>query len=159
MPIFDTINNLQFYVQNVTIPQIADIVETETKDELNKQVEDKLYKNAFIDDDFYQHSFGLRNSAMAEMMEIGNNRVGKGIFIDIYLDPKSNYYSYYGNQNVTDKIVDFLNDGHRGYYKSRSIEYKGRGFFESTYQNLVKGNKLKNRISQRLKQLGYQLSR
>lgn len=159
MPIFDTITNLQLYVENVTIPQISDIVETEVKEELNKQVEEKVYKNAFVNDEFYQHTFGLKDSAESERMKIGNSRIGKGIYIDIYLNPKSSYYSYYGNVNITNKIVDFLDSGHKGYYKSRAINFKGRGFFESTYQNLMKGGKLKKTVINRLKQLGYQISR
>lgn len=165
MPVFDTVNNLQFYVQNVTIPQIADVVQTELKNELNEQVEKTLYNDAYsgVDDDFYSHTFGLRNSAMSEIMNIGNNRVGKGLFIDIYLDPKSNYYSYYPeglNTNVTDKIVGWLNDGFSGgRYKEFTINGKKRGFFESTYNNMIKSGKLKSIIKNNLRRLGYQLSR
>lgn len=168
MPVFDTIKNLQLYIQNVTIPQIADVVETEVKNELNKQVEKTVYKDAFVgvNDEFYSHSFGLRDSAMADIMSIGNNLVGKGLFLDIYLNPKSSYYSEDGTENVTSWIVELLNDGHGngtpnkgGYYKGKAINYKGRGFFELTYQNLIKSGELKKTIKNRLKQLGYQISR
>jgi len=163
VPIFNKISNLVGYIEIVTIPEIANVIETEGKEELNKQVEEKLYKDAFVgNSDFYTHTFGIRNSAMAEMMKVGNSRVGKGILIDIYINPKSSYYSFYptdSKENVTDKIVNWLDGGHSGRYKNFNIDYKGRGFFESTYKNLAKGGKLKKAIIRNLKRFGYVIGR
>lgn len=161
MPVFDTLDLLQSYVESVTIPQIADIVEKETLEALNKEVEDKIYSNVFDsieNDDFYEHTFGLRDSAMVDKASGGNNRVGVTL-LDFYLDPKSNYYAFYGGENVTDKIVKFLSDGHKGFYKGKAINYQGRNIFEGALNRLLKGSSLKKIITSNLKRLGYVIGR
>lgn len=163
MPLFETLDEIEVYVKGTTIPEISKIVKIVGKEVLNERVEKEVYDNVALNtgftEDFYENTFGLREASEASETNYVDVMEGSGLLIDIYLNPKSKYTAFYGGQDVTDKIVQFLDMGHKGYYKNLTIDYEGRHFFDKAFNDLTKGGKLKKRITEYLKKMGYVISR
>ncbi len=158
MPIFETLSETFKYVREVTMVEIADEGGDIAEEKLNARVEQNLYANV-NSSDFYENTFGLRNTAMSQQVRYGNGVENNGLLVDIFLDPKSNYPSYYGGQNQSEMIVQFLDQGHGGFYKGIKIDYEGRNIFNDTMKDLKKGGSLKSGIQDKLKKLGYVITR
>jgi hypothetical protein len=158
MPEFGTINQLDAYIRGVTIDkEIVPIIKIVSKEKLNERVESEVYENSLLngDDDFYENTFGLRDAAIATDTKLGIN----GNLVETGIKPKGKYESYYGSEDVTDKIVELLDQGHEGFFKGNAITYEARDFIEKAQNDLTKNNTLKKRITNKLKSLGYVISR
>ena len=160
MPVFKTIPSMDAYILGVTIrKEIIPIVKIVTEEKLNDRVESEIYDNVALggNDDFYSNTFGLRKSA--ESIIHGSGIVNDGSIVETRLKPKGKYEAYYGNEDVTDDIVELLNNGHKGFYKNLSINDKGRHFIQEAQKDLTRGGELKKRVSNALKKIGYKISR
>ena len=156
MPVFGTLSQLDTYVKKVTIERtIVPLVEVISKEKLNNRVESEIYKKSAGSNDFYSNTFGLRNAATSTKTKYGN-----GTHVETHVQPKGKYTSYYGKEDITDMIVEWLNNDHKnGFYKGYEISGKGRGFIEKAQKDLTVGGELKKRISNALKTRGYVISR
>jgi len=80
LPVFETLDGLTNYVSVVTIPEMSVMASAIVKKELNQQVEDRVYGDVFNgigDGNAYEHTFGLRDTAMSVI-----SRYGNGIYND-----------------------------------------------------------------------------
>ena len=156
MPIFNSIELLDLYIKEVVLPEIASIAADDVEFLLNETVEETVYSNInLVDTEYYQHTFGLRDSAKISM-SYDNGEYGA----DVYVAPKSEYPSYYsGNENNKDNIVGWLNDGHKGFYKNSEVDYQGRSFIERTFKKMFAGSRVKKTVQNALKLRGYVISR
>lgn len=162
MPVFETITQLDNYVKEVTIKkEIIPVVKIVNEEKLNARVESEIYDNVALngDNDFYENTFGLRDASLSSVTPFGNGVFFDGNLVETFLNPNSKYTAYYGGQDVTNEIVDWLNNGHRGFYKGLTINDKGRKFIEKAQADLTKGSELKKRVTESLKRLGYVISR
>lgn len=159
MPIFESLSDVFDYVRKETMVEIADEGSKVSEEKLNARVEQNLYAKVNTSDDFYQNTYGLRNSAMSHQTRYGNGVENNGLLVDVFLEPKGNYQSYYGGQSQIDNIVEFIDQGHGGYYKGVKIDYEGRNIFDDTMKDLKKGGSLKKTIQEKLKRLGYVITR
>jgi len=159
MPVFGTIDSLQHYIVNVTLPEIIVPVQSATEEKLNYRVEENLYRNAPLNNNFYINTFGLFNSAESYAERFGSGVVNTGMLISTFLNPKGEYPAYYGGASQKDNIVEYLDQGHTGFFKGVAIDYEGKEFFKDATKDLLKGGFLKRAVSDYLKGLGYIISR
>ena len=155
MPIFNSIRELNLYVNNVTLPEIAEIASDDVEFLLNETIDETVYSDInLIDNEYYQHTFGLRDSAKSEVKKVKNEHEAI-----VYVDPKEKYPSYYtGSLDNSGNIIGWLNDGHKGFYKNSEIDYKGRNFIERTFMKMFKGGRTKKVIQNELRSQGYVIS-
>ena len=163
MPVFDNLNSLNAYISNVTTKYIAEESMKISKDLLNKAIDETVYKDT-SPNSFYENTFGLRNNAMSFETKYGSGTSGILRNIDTIIIPDGRYESYYlangmGNLDNSLYIIEWLNNGHKGYYKNVSINYGGKMFYELAYENLFKASFYKRSISNMLKTKGYVLTR
>jgi len=161
MPIFNSLDSLYYYTNTVTMKKIEDKISTVAEEELDRAVEEELY-NDVSHNDFYENTFGLSGMATATTTKYGNGVINTGRLIEVGIEPRGKYPSWYPNQgnNGTDNsenIVGWLNDGHKGYYKGVAIQYEGKKFVEKAQARLTSGGKLKKLVSEMLKDAMYKL--
>jgi len=158
MPIFGTTDEIDAYILGVTTNEVVEAVIDFGKPILNQTVNHEVYRYAGNHvNDHYEHTFGLMDSAETQVSTYGKANVSKRVHF--WLKPKGKYPSEYGGStDNSDKIVDWMNNGHKGFYY-KDIDFKGLNFFEIAAQKLIKGSFLKNAVQNRLKFLGYVISR
>ena len=156
MPIFNSIRELDLYLNQVTLPEIAEIVAEDVEFLLNETIEETVYSNInLVDTEYYQHTFGLRDSADSIVYRKGNEAEA-----EVYVKPKAMYSSYYdGSMDNRGHIVGWLNDGHKGFYKNSEVDYQGRNFIERTFKKMFAGSRVKKTVQNALKLRGYVISR
>lgn len=154
MPTFDTINQLSNYVKKTTVREVAEKTGEVGEDKINERVEQNLYSK--IDGgDFYENTFGLRNNAYSVIKEKGFGQYES----DTMIRPEGEYPSDPGGVSQKDNIVGWIEDGHKGFYKNKAINYEGRDIFEGANKDMTKGGFLKKTIGNYLKSIGYVISR
>jgi hypothetical protein len=160
MPIFETLDECFKYANAVTLLEVAEVVEDLGVEALNKVIYTEVYRytDNFADQP-YEHTYGLMNQAQSDLLVYDNKKVPKTV--ELSIDPKGKYPSFYenGNSDNSDFIVKWIDEGHKGYYLGQKINEKPKNIFEKTAQRLLKGGFLKNAITNRLKFLGYEISR
>lgn len=159
MPIFDTLDQITVYVNSVTALEVAEAIEDFGVEALNKVVWEEVYKDTdrFADQP-YEHTYGLKDKAVSDLEIYSNKQTPKTVAISLKTDEK--YPSFYtGNADNSNNIVNWLENGHKGYYLGQKIGYSGRKIFEKTAIRLLKGGFLKDRVTNRLRFLGYDISR
>ena len=156
MPIFNSIRELDLYLNQITLPEIAEIVAEDVEFLLNETIEETVYSNInLVDTEYYQHTFGLRDSAKSVVAR--NKDQHEAV---VYVAPKEEYPSYYsGSDNNKKNIVGWLNDGHKGFYKNSEVDYQGRNFIERTFKKMFAGSRVKKTVQNALKLRGYVISR
>jgi len=160
MPVFETLSELYGYTKNVTMKEVATITSIVAKEKVNERIENDLYGDMFNgQNSLYDHTFGLRDAAMVEKSSYGNGVYENGTSINVYINPKNDYFSDSNGENVTEHIVNFLDGGHKGFFKGRAIDYKGKQFFVNAKKDLTKGSELKSRMKDYMRRLGYVISR
>ena len=159
MPVFSTLSEIDDYIVNVTLEEMATPTKIATEEKLNYRVEENLYRDVVINDDFYINTFSLLNSAESYAERYGTGIINTGLLVSTWVKPYAEYNSFYGGQSQKDNIVDYLNNGHKGFYKSLTIDYEGKHFFEDATKDLSKGSFLKKTVSDYLKALGYVIGR
>jgi len=162
MPTFDTIDEVKLFVKMVTIPEITEVVSELGKETLNKAVDDTVYKEPSVDwGKSYDNTFGLRGNAGSQVSTYG--KAGVASRVHLFVEPKGKYPSFYLNKGSLDNskfIVGWLNERDEGgYYKGNEVQPPNHKFIEKTALNLIKGNFLKKTVQEKLKTLGYVISR
>lgn len=159
MPIFDTLDQITVYVNSVTALEVAEAIEDFGVEALNKTVWEEVYKDTDrFGDQPYEHTYGLKDKANGDLEIYSNKQTPKTVALFLKTDEK--YPSFYtGNADNSENIVNWLDNGHKGYYLGQKIGYSGRNIFEKTARRLLKGGFLKDRVTNRLRFLGYDISR
>lgn len=159
MPTFDTLDQCFRYINAVTLLEVAETVEDFGVEALNKTIQTEVYRYTDrFSDGIYEHTYGLMNQAESNLLIYDEKKTPKTV--ELSIDPKGDYPSFYkGNTDNSEFIVDWISNGHRGYYSGKAVNYKGKNLFEKTAQRLLKGGLLKQAVTNRLKILGYVISR
>ena len=159
MPIFDTLDQCFRYANAVTLLEVAEVVEDFGVEALNKVVYTEVYRYADNFSDMpYEHTYGLKDKAQSDLLIYDDKKVPKTV--ELSINPKGKYPSFYkGRFDNSEFIVKWIDEGHQGYYVRQKIDEKPKNLFEKTAQRLLKGGLLKNAITNRLKLLGYDISR
>ena len=159
MPTFDTLSQLTNYVKKTTLREVAGKSGEIGEKVVNDRVEQNLYARV-SSGDFYENTFGLRNASESYITNRNDNMGGKsGLETNIFINPAGDYPSYYGGQSQAQFIVNYLESGHRGFFKGVPIDFEGRDIFKDSHKDLIKGGFLKKSISDYLKSIGYVISR
>lgn len=137
------------YLDNVVIEKVVEIADKEGQKAVNEVVEEKIYANV-DNSDFYENTFGLRdNTQTLHKKTISLN--GTNYDVDVYIEPEGNYPSFYtGSADNSDNIVRWLSEGHKGFYKSLKVDYKGVDIFGNAIEVLKKEKNLLNKIKKEL---------
>jgi len=156
MPIFNTIHQLNNYVENVTMKEIGMVTEIYAEDVLIEKINDTVYRRKPKAN--YERTFSMLKSVSAFLTRNGRDRS-----VEVYPDTakmNNEYPSYYtkgGKLDNRDSIVKWLDWGHGGFYKGNKVDYKGNGFMQKAMLKLEKT--LLSKISQQLKLSGYIMDR
>jgi hypothetical protein len=154
MPIFENLSSLLHYVGTVTIDEMAIEVQRGNEEELLSQLRDNVYNTP--SDGQYERTFGLLDAVTTNTVFIGGGK-DRTIELETYIEPSQlphDYESMYtGNADNREHIVNWLENGHGGYYMNRAISYKPRKFLSKSRKKI--NNETKKRIIKRLKAKGY----
>lgn len=162
MPIFDTIDEVNAYILTVTIPEVTEVVSELGKEVLNEMVEKTVYNEPSVAwGKQYKNTFGLRDNANSQISTYGKANVASRVHL--FINPDGDYPSFYldkGSLNNNNKIVEWLDYRKRGgWYKGWKMKPPNHRFFEKTAQKLLSGGLLKKTVQDKLKSLGYVISR
>lgn len=162
MPTFDTIDEASAYILTVTIPEVTEIVSELGKEVLNEMIEKTVYNEpSDAWGKLYDNTYGLRDGADSQISTYGKANVASRVHL--FVDPQGNYPSFYlkkGSLNNNKRIVEWLDERKNGgWYKGWEMKPPNHKFFEKTAQKLISGGLLKKTVQDKLKALGYVISR
>ena len=158
MPTFETREQLSNYVTNVTLPEMEEYLREFSQEELVQALRDNVYNG---NQGSYDNTYSLLSAVDSKSLE-SKSGLKTDIEITTLIDPKLmdyDYGSYYenGKEDNRENIVDWLNNGHGGFYKGYSINYTGRQFIEKAQKIINKTGK--SRLSKYLKMIGYKIGK
>lgn len=155
MPTYDTITQIKKHLTTVTALEIAETIDNIGVDTLNKVVYDEVYKDTDkFSDQPYVHTYGMKDKAEAYYSKSSPK------VISLFLNILEKYPSFYkGRADNSDNIVNWTENGHGGYFMGQKVKYSGRNMFEKTAKKLLQGRFLRNEVVNKLKLLGYDISR
>lgn len=134
MPIFETTDALAHYIKFTTIDDIQHMIARYSNQALYEKIKSTVYKTP---EGIYQRTEAMLDSIDSNEDELKLSKYTS--YVDTAPNPKEMDYTYpsvnsFDSQDNRNKIVKWLNDGHKGIWR-----YKPQKFIEKAQSKVKKG--------------------